>query len=205
MIVVHSLNYSRSVRVVWLLEELGTPYELRTYERNEAYRAPAELQAVHPLGKSPVIEDGDLTLAESAAVLRYLNERYGGGRLAPEPGLNDHARHDEWLDSAEGSFARSIITSFWAKKNGTEMEPRMREEFARNMAYLGGALSGRRYLMGDRLTLADIQIAYLLAMAEKTGALADYPEVLSYWHRLADEPALGRALAKTGPMMPERI
>mgnify|MGYP003112059710 CR=1 FL=1 len=105
MIAVHSLNYSRSVRVVWLLEELGSFYELRTYERNEAYRAPAELQAVHPLGKSPVIEDGDLTLAESAAVLRYLNERYGGGRLAPEPGSNDHARHDEGLDSAEGSFA----------------------------------------------------------------------------------------------------
>lgn len=205
MIVVHSLAYSRSVRVVWLLEELSMPYELRTYTRNEAYRAPEKLKAVHPLGKSPVIEDGDLTLVESSAILRYINERYGGGRLAPEPGSNDHARHDEWLDSVEGSFARSIIASFWATKNGTAMEPRMRDELASNLAYLESTLSGRPYLMGARLTLADIQIAYLLAMADKTGALAGHPGVRSYWRRLSDEPALLRALVKTGPIMPDQL
>ncbi|KQT84161.1 hypothetical protein ASG48_10430 [Aurantimonas sp. Leaf443] len=205
MIVVHSLAYSRAVRVVWLLEEIGTPYDLRTYDRTEAYRAPETLKALHPLGKSPVIEDDGLVLAESSAVLRYVNEHYAGGRFAPEPGTQDHARHDEWLDGAEGSFARSIIASFWAARSGAEMEARMRDELARNMAYLNAVLSERRYLMGDGLTLADIQFAYLLAMAEKTGALAPYADVLTYWHRLSREPALRRALAKTGPMMPERL
>lgn len=205
MITVHSLAYSRSARVVWLLEELGLTYDLRRYERTQDYRAPPELKAIHPLGKSPVIEDGELTLAESSAILRYLNERYGGGRLAPAPGTTDHARHDEWLDWVEGSFARSIVATFWARRNGTEVEPRMRDEVASNMAYLAGAVADRPYLMGESLSLADIQIAYLLAMAEKTGALADHPAVLAYWHRLAGEPGLKRAVEKAGPMTSDTL
>lgn len=202
MITVHCLQYSRGSRVVWLLEELGQSYDLKTYDRTDAYRAPPELKAKHPLGKSPVIEDGDLLLAESAAILRYIDRRYGENRHSPEPGTNAYAHHDEWLDFVEGSMARSVIAAFWAKRKGGEIEQKMKDEFAAIMAYLGDALEDRSYLMGDRLMLADIQISYLLAMSEYAGVLQAHPRVMAYWERLQTVPALQRTVEKTGPIMP---
>ncbi|MER0239254.1 glutathione S-transferase [Fulvimarina sp. MAC8] len=202
MITVHCLQYSRGSRVVWLLEELGEAYELKNYDRTEAYRAPPELKAKHPLGKSPVIEDGDLVLAESAAILRYIDGRYGENRHSPEPGTNAHAHHDEWLDFVEGSMARSVIAAFWAKRNGGEIEQKMKDEFAAIMAYLGDTLEGRSFLMGEKLMLADIQISYLLAMSEYAGVLQAHPKVVAYWKRLQAMPGLKRTVQKTGQIMP---
>ncbi|MBP0617446.1 glutathione S-transferase family protein [Jiella mangrovi] len=202
MLTVHSLAYSRAMRIVWLLEEIGHPYEVVRYERTEAYRAPPQLKTIHPLGKSPVIVDGDLTLGESAAILRYIDGRYGDGRFSPPVGSNDAALHDEWLDYAEGTLARPIAAAFWAKRNGTDLEPRMGEELGTHFHYLTGSLEDRPYLMGQALTLADIQLSYLLAMAELSGVVGDWPVVTDYWHRLRETPALKRALQKTGPIMP---
>ncbi|HEY8357844.1 MAG TPA: glutathione S-transferase, partial [Ramlibacter sp.] len=110
MIVVHHLNNSRSQRVLWLLEELRLPYELRRYQRDpQTMLAPPELRAVHPLGKSPVISDGNLTLAESGAILEYLADRYGAGRLAPPPGTPERTRYSYWMHYAEGSLMPPLL------------------------------------------------------------------------------------------------
>ncbi len=113
MITVHHLNHSRSQRIVWLLEELGLAYDIRRYERDpKTMRAPASLRAVHPLGKSPVITDGDLTLAESGAIIDYLIERYGVGRLAPAAGTPARLRYTYWLHYAEGSAMSPLLLSW---------------------------------------------------------------------------------------------
>src|SRR5258707_10090980 len=104
MIVVHHLNNSRSQRILWMLEELGLDYEIKPYQRKPSMQAPDSLRAVHPLGKSPVITDGDKTLAESGAILEYLAERYGKGRLTPPAGTPERLRYTYFLHSAEGSL-----------------------------------------------------------------------------------------------------
>ena len=110
MIVVHHLNNSRSQRVLWLLEELGVPYEIKRYQRDaKTMLAPPELRAVHPLGKSPVIQDGAVTLAESGAILEYLVERHGAGRLAPAPGTPERLRYTYWMHFAEGSAMPPLL------------------------------------------------------------------------------------------------
>ncbi|RFC64260.1 glutathione S-transferase [Fulvimarina endophytica] len=202
MITVHNLEYSRAMRVVWLLEEIGTPYDLKSYKRTDAYRAPPELKAVHPLGKSPVIEDGALTLSESAAILRYLDDRYGGNAHQPPAHSEDAARHDEWLDFVEGTMSRSVVAHFWGRKSGAPVDEKMRTEFATIMAYLANSLEGRAFLMGETPMLADIQISYLLAMANYAGALADHPSVSAYFERLMAVPAARRAVERCGPVMP---
>lgn len=203
MLTVHSLAFSRAMRIVWLLEEIGHPYEVIRYERTDAYRAPAALKTIHPLGKSPVIVDGDLVLGESAAILRYLDGRYGGGRFSPPAGTKEAALHDEWLDYAEGTLARWLAAAFFARKTGSDLDSRTKEELATHFGYLAETLKGRPFLMGERLTLADIQLSYLLAMAEFSGVLDDRV-VAAYWQRLRAVPALQRGLEKTGPVMPER-
>ena len=110
MITVHHLNNSRSQRILWLLEELGLPYEIKRYQRDpKTMLAPPELRAVHPLGKSPVISDGDLTIAESGAIVEYLADRYGGGKLAPAPGTPERLRYTYWMHFAEGSAMPPLL------------------------------------------------------------------------------------------------
>ncbi|MBO0663843.1 glutathione S-transferase family protein [Jiella sp. MQZ9-1] len=205
MLTVHNLAFSRAMRVAWLLEELAVPYKVKTYARTDAYRAPAALKAIHPLGKSPVIQDGDLTLGESAAILRYIDRHYGDGRFSPAAGSHDAAHHDEWLDYAEGTLARPIAAGFWARKNGTKPDTRTREELATHFGYLTDTLSARPFLLGGQLTLADIQLSYLLAMAERSDLLGDWPVIQAYWQHLKAVPALTRAIGKTGPIMPDPL
>ena len=110
MIIVHHLNNSRSQRILWLLEELGLEYDIKYYERDpKTLLAPASLRQVHPLGKSPVITDGTLTVAESGAIIEYLVEQYGGGRLAPPPGTPERLRYIYWLHYAEGSAMPPLL------------------------------------------------------------------------------------------------
>ncbi|WOI55197.1 glutathione S-transferase [Palleronia sp. LCG004] len=199
---VHSLAYSRSVRIVWLLEELGQPYELVRYPRTEDYTAPEALRRIHPLGKSPIIEDGDLVLAESAAILRYIHARHGAGRFAPEPGTPEGAHHDEWLDYVEGSLSRPVGAAFWARRSGTELDRRSADAIALHMGYIDDHLARNRFLTGDALTLADMQISYLLAMARYAGVLSG-DAANAYLDRLLELPAVIRAIDATGPVMPE--
>jgi glutathione S-transferase len=205
MIVLHHLAYSRGTRILWLLEELKLDYELKRYERDERFKAPAALGAVHPLGKSPVIVDGSLVLGESAVILRYLNERYGGDRYAPPAGSDDYFRHEEWLQYVESTAAPPIMTARIGAVTGG-LPDKMREFFApvlaRTLDHIGAAVRRHGYLTGPELMLADIQIVYLLEVAERTGLLAEHPEIRTYVARLKEREAYRKAIEVGGPMMP---
>lgn len=200
MITVHHLDFSRSTRVLWLLEELGLDYELVRYHRNVGGPAPTSLKAVHPLGTSPVIVDGDLVLAESSAILRYIDREYGGARFTPA----DRARravHDEWIDYVEGSLAVPVI---FALVGGSDLPERtaarMEATLAKNWRHVAEALTPGPYLMGEQLTLADMQMSYIAAIAAAAGMLGPYPKAAAYLNRLLSLPALQRAIERGGPM-----
>ena len=202
MIVVHSLAYSRAHRVIWLLEALGVPYDVVRYERSEAYKAPEALSRVHPLGKSPVLAEGEFVLAESAAILRYVQRKHGAGRFLPEGDAQVQAIHDEWLDYAEGTLARLVGPFFWHALKGRELSDADRAAIRPHLAFLSDTLEGRDWLMGERLCLADIQIMYQLAMLNMAGVLAEWSVVQAYWQRLEAQPELRRSVEVSGPIMP---
>ena len=202
MLRLHSLAYSRAIRVLWLLEELAVPCDLVTYRRTEANRAPAELKTVHPLGKSPVIEDGDLVLAESATILRYITETHGDGRFVPDKGSADYWLHEEWLDYVESTFALPMLLPLYARwqSNPALDTDRAKADRKTHLTRIAERLEGRDYLMGEELTLADIQMSYILALGTITDQLTAYPAVDAYWQRLQARPAFRRAVERAGPM-----
>jgi glutathione S-transferase len=202
MIVVHHLNNSRSQRILWLLEELGAPYEIKFYQRDATTNlAPPELKAVHPLGKSPVIVDGDLTLAESGAAVDYLIRTYGGGRLQPAAGGPAHEKYLEWLHYAEGSAMLPLMLNLYTMRlgeGGAPLKDRIDSEIDNHLGYVEGALVGRPYLMGDELTGADIQMSFVGEVGRAFGRLADKPNLSAWVERLHARPAFKRALEKGG-------
>lgn len=205
MITLHHLNFSRSTRALWLLEELGLDYELVRHERDQNFRAPPSLAAVHPLGKAPVIVDDGLVLAESGTILRYLEQAYGDGRLVPAPGTPDRAVHDEWLDFVESSAGLPVMLTLLGGMTGGLPEGLQRftsPELAKTLGYIADRVQDRTYLIGDRLTLADIQMSYLLTALRRTGQLAAYPAVDAYLQRLEETPGLRKAIEIGGPMAP---
>lgn len=218
MIVVHHLNNSRSQRILWLLEELGVPYEVKRYERDkETMLAPAALKAVHPLGKSPVITDGDVTVAESGAIIEYLVDRYGNGRLAPPPGTPERLRYTYWLHYAEGSamppllmtlvfgrmpeapmpfFMRPIVRAVATKVQTSFVDPQL----ALHMGYMESELGKCPWFAGDEFTAADIQMSFPLeAAASRAGLNASRPKLAAFLQRIHARPAYQRALEKGGP------
>lgn len=204
MIVVHHLETSRSTRVLWLLEELGLEYEMHRHARING-RAPENLKHIHPLGKAPFIVDGDLVLAESSAILRYINARYGGGRLSPMAGTAEGAMHDQWLDLAEGSASFPLLLPLLGQMMGGLPDPMAQFAAARAkdlLAYIAEGVGEGPYLMGEQLTLADIQMVYTLEMANMAGALDGYPALQSYRDRLHREPGLIKAIEVGGPLVP---
>ncbi|MBA2935538.1 glutathione S-transferase family protein [Sphingomonas sp. CGMCC 1.13654] len=205
MITLHHLNFSRSTRALWLLEELGIEYELVEHKRDQNFRAPPSLSAVHPLGKAPVIVDDGLILAESGTILRYLEQKYGDGRLVPAPGTPDRAVHDEWLDFVESSAALPVMLTLLGGMTGglpEGLKAFTSPELSKTLGYISDRVTDRTYLMGDRLTLADIQMSYLLAALGRTGQLDAYPAVAEYLDRLEETPGLRKAIEKGGPMAP---
>lgn len=205
MITLHHLSFSRSSRILWLMEELELPCELVLHERDARFKAPPALRAVHPLGKAPVIVDGDLVLAESAVILTYINDRYGEGRLAPPPGSAEHWRHEEWLHYAESTAAFPIMTMRIGVLTGGMTEALrafVAPTLAATLDHISGRLADRSYLMGEALTLADIQMCYLIEVAERTGLIGAHPALSAYLARLKARPAFQRAQAIGGPMMP---
>ncbi|MEO7026224.1 MAG: glutathione S-transferase [Caulobacteraceae bacterium] len=202
MIVVHHLNNSRSQRVLWLLEELGTPYEIRFYQRDSATSlAPPELKAVHPLGKSPVITDGDLKLAESGAIVDYLIRRHGGGRFAPPAGTPAHEAYLEWLHYAEGSAMLPLMLRLYLMRLGeaaAPLMPRVDEETVNHLGYLDEALAGREFLIGDDLTGADVQMSFVGEVARAFGKLGSFGNITGWVERLHARPAFKTALEKGG-------
>ena len=203
MITVHHLNESRSQRILWLLEELGAPYEIKFYTRDaETNLAPPELKAVHPLGKSPVITDDGRTIAESGAIVDYLVRRHGGGRLAPKSDDPAYETYQEWLHYAEGSAMLPLMLQLYTLRlgeAGAPLKPRIDSEIDNHLGYVEGALKGRDFLLGDQLTAADVQMSFVGEVGRAFGRLADKPNLNAWVERLHARPAYKRALERGGP------
>ncbi len=202
MLTVHHLNESRSQRVLWLLEELGTPYEIKTYQRDAQTRlAPPELKAVHPLGKSPVITDGGQTIIETGAIIDYILRRHGGGRLVPAANTPDYDSYVEWLNYGEGSAMLPLMLGMYVgrlKEAGAPLHPRIESESANHLGYVDGALAGRQFFVGDGLTGADIQMSFVAEVARAQKKLASYPDFNAWLDRMHARPAWKAALEKGG-------
>jgi glutathione S-transferase len=219
MITVHHLNNSRSQRVLWLLEELGLPYEIQRYQRDaKTMLAPPELRAVHPLGKSPVITDGGVTLAESGAIVEYLVDRYGEGRFVPPAASPDRLRYSYWIHYAEGSampplLLKLIFTQIPRAPMPALMRPLVRRiaagvqksfvdpQLKLHLDYLEAELGKAPWFAGPDFTAADIQMSFPLeAAASRAGVTAATRASLwSFLERIHARPAYQRALANGGP------
>ena len=202
MLVVHHLNDSRSQRILWLLEELGVPYEIKPYQRDAQTRlAPPELKQVHPLGKSPVITDGGKTIIESGAIIDYVIRRYGKGRMQPAPETAAYDEYVQWMHYAEGSAMLPLMLNLYAARLGdgaAPLMPRVEGEIANHLAYIDGALKGRQFLVGDTLSGADIQMSFVGEVAGAFGKRAQYPNLDAWTKRLHERPAYKKAIEKGG-------
>jgi glutathione S-transferase len=202
MIVVHHLNNSRSQRILWLLEELGVPYEIKFYQRDATTNlAPPELKAVHPLGKSPVITDNGHTIAESGAIVDYFIRTYGQGRLAPASDSADHETYLEWLHYAEGSGMLPLMLLLYTMRLGEAAAPlqgRIDDEINNHLGYVNQALGGRQYLVGDVFSGADVQMSFVGEVGRAFGRLGSFPNITAWVERLHARPAFKTALEKGG-------
>lgn len=218
MIVVHHLNNSRSQRILWLLEELGLDYEVVKHQRDPVTNlAPPELIAVHPLGKMPVIRDGDLTLAESGAIIEYVLGRYGNGRLVPAAGTPERVRYLYWMHYAEGSgmpllllhvifdqiekarvpfFIRPVTRGLAARVRQMLVQPQL----DRNFDFLEAELGANEWFAGPEMTAADIQMSFMLEAAAARSGLDDKrPKLMAWLDRIHARPAYARAIERGGP------
>jgi len=205
MLVVHHLNESRSQRILWLMEELGVPYEIKAYARDATTRlAPPELTAIHPLGKSPVITDGDQVIHESGAIIDYVIRRHGGGRLAPNPSTPEYDAYQQWLHYAEGSAMLPLMMFMYVARlgeAGAPLHPRIEGEIANHMSYIEAQLAGRDFLLGSELSGADVQMSFVPEVLKAFGKLAAYPNMSAWIERLHARPAWQAALEKSGPYL----
>jgi len=225
MITVHHLETSRSQRILWLLEELGLPYELKVYKRHPKTRlAPPELKQVHPLGKSPVITDGGLVVAESAPILEYIVETHGSGQgdvsqLIAAPGTPEHRQQSFWMHFAEGSlmnwavmklvfmtiptqpmpfFVRPIARELCKKVQQQLIDPNLQS----SLAFMDDHLATHTWFAGDRITLADFQMSFAVeALLARGEDALRYQNVKAYRDRMVARPAYQRAIAKGGPVV----
>ena len=202
MIIVHHLNNSRSQRILWLLEELAIPYELKCYQRDpKTNLAPPELKAINALGKSPVIEYGAQKLIESSAIIDYLIRRHGDGRLQPDPSTPAYDEYVQWLHFAEGSAMLPLMLNLYVGRlgeAGAPLHPRINSEVANYLSYLDTALSQSDYLLGDELSAADIQMSFIGEIARAQGKLGNYPHIAAWIERFQARPAYQAALQKGG-------
>ena len=216
MITVHHLNNSRSQRILWLLEELGLEYEIKPYQRDpKTMLAPPALHAVHPLGKSPVVTDGELTLAESGAIIEHLSDRYGAGRLAPAFGSQERVRYLYWLHFAEGSAQPPLLLKllFDRVKSGAPVLVRpvaraiadkalnsfVLPNIERNLNFMEGELGKTDWFAGNAFTSADIQMSFPLEAARMRGGLDEKrPRLMGWLERIHARPAYRKAIERGG-------
>ena len=218
MITVHHLEMSRSQRVLWLLEELGLPYEIQHYQRDpKTSLAPPELRQVHPLGKSPVISDGEHTVAESGAIIEYLVERHGNGRLRPPVGSDERLRYTYWLHFAEGSAMPPLLFTLVCDKVKSAPMPFFIKPIARGIAakvmdgfvkpnlksqldFMEAELLQHKWFAGDQFSAADVQMSFPLeAAAQRAGLNGSRPKLMAFLKRIHARPAYKRALERGGP------
>jgi glutathione S-transferase len=216
MIIVHHLNDSRSQRVLWLLEELGLEYEVRRHQRDaQTMLAPPELRAIHPLGKSPVIEDGAVKVAETGAIVEYLLDTYGQGRLRPAAGTEDARRFTYWLHYAEGSAMTPLLLKLIfsqiparapflarpvAKGISKAMNARMiQPQLDAHIGYWDSELGRSEWFAGDQFSAADIMMSFPVEAAGARAGARDQPRIAAFLDRIHARPAYQRALERGGP------
>ena len=219
MLVLHHLENSRSHRIVWLLEELGVTYEIKTYRRNpQSGLAPPELEAVHPLGKAPIITDDGATIAESGAIVEYLVDAYDDGKLRPAAGSSARMAYTYWLHYAEGTFMPLMIVAllmgrieqapvpFFVKPVAKGIVNRVREGYLdpnvnRNLDFMEATLEQQDWFAGDDFSAADVHMSFCLEAAEvRTNLRADYPALGRCLDRMRARPAYQRAVERGGPL-----
>jgi len=215
MLIVHHLDHSRSHRVLWLLEELGVEYELKTYKRNpRTLLAPPELREVHPLGKSPVVSHDGRVIAESGAILEYLVDTFGEGRLRPEPGTDEFLRHRYWMHYAEGSAMTPLLVKLITYKIGRSgglLKPVTRKIAAAvdanysdpaielHVGFIEAELGKSKWFAGEEFTSADIQMSYPVLAARARGGRSELPNIDRYLAAIEARPAYAAAVERGGP------
>ncbi len=215
MLVVHHLNNSRSQRVLWLLEELGAPYEIKRYERDsKTLAAPDSLKAVHPLGKSPVVSDGALTIAETGAIVEYLLRHYGNGKLAPPEGAEEQLRYRYWLHFAEGSAMPPLVMTLLFTEMPKRMPALLRPigkmigktvqtsylspQIDRQLDLMEAELGKSAWFAGPDITGADVMMSFPVEAAASRNGLGSRPRLQAWLETVHARPAYQRALAKGG-------
>lgn len=201
-LVVHHLNNSRSQRVLWALEELGLPYEIKHYQRDAVTNlAPPELKAVHPLGKSPLLEDNGTVIEESGAIIQYLLDTYGKGRFQPAPGTPEALRHLQWMHFAEGSAMTPILLQLYTSRLGdaaAPLAPRINEQLSSHFGYLESELRPSGHFVGDDLTGADMMLSFPAEIAVMQGQGEKYPKLAAFVAAIHARPAWQVAREKGG-------
>ncbi|MFD2176217.1 glutathione S-transferase family protein [Veronia pacifica] len=193
MITLHHLNKSRSKRIIWLLEELEQPYEIAAYQRDATtFLAPPELKAVHPLGKSPVLEIDGKVLAESGAITEYLIHRYAPDTLAPAKDSPEYADYLYWMHFAESSAMLPLLLVTFLKREPAKtefLESYANSEAANILGYINQCLEGKNYLVGDSLTGADIMMSFVTDVLAQQGVIENFPNIAVYHQTLSARPA----------------
>ena len=217
MLIVHHLENSRSQRILWLLEELGVDYEIKRYERDKKSNlAPPELKKIHPLGKSPVIEDNGRVYAETGAMIEHILDTYGQGKLRPTAGTPAFDQYRYWLHAAEGSYMPSLVMTLFLNRMETAPMPFFARPIAKKLvaavregylnqtmkaqyAFLESALTNAPWLAGDDITGADIIMSFPVEAFAARGAGEAYANIAAYRMRFQARPAYRRALERGGP------
>jgi glutathione S-transferase len=202
-LIVHHLNNSRSQRILWLLEELGVPYEIKHHQRDAVTNlAPPELLAIHPLGKSPMIDDDGRLIYESGAIVEYLCERHGGAAFVPPRGSDDHIRHLELMHFAEGSAMTPILLALYVSRLGdaaAPLMPRITEQLNSHFSFMESQVSASGHFIGDTLSAADIMLSFPAEVAIAQGRGAALPKLAAFVKAIQARPAYRRGLEKGGP------
>lgn len=202
MIEVHHLQESRSRRITWLLEELGQPYEVITYQRDpQTMLAPPELLQVHPLGKAPVLRDNGEVFIESGAIIDYLIRRYGNGQFSPAMDTPDYNRYVQLLHYAEGSAMLPLLIKLYVGflgPAGAPLQPRINSELQNHLGYLNQELEGREFFVGNSLTGADVQLSFVAQSAIKGKGRESFPNLARFVDMIQARPAYQRAIARSG-------
>jgi glutathione S-transferase len=202
LIEIHHLNASRSRRITWLLEELGLPYEVISYQRDPVTNlAPTSLKAIHPLGKAPVLRDRGQVLIESGAIIDYLLRHYGAGRFMPAPESADYERYVQFLHYAEGSAMLPLLLKLYVGRlgdAGAPLHPRIESEIQNHLGWLDSELAGREYFVGAGLTGADVQLSFVAQVAVRFAGGEAFPNLTRFVARIEARDAYQRAVARAG-------
>lgn len=196
MLILHYLNNSCSHRIVWLLEELGLDYELKIYHREESGFAPAELKAQHPLGKAPVLQDGDLVLSEGNAIIQYLIDRYGNGRLEPKRQTNAYSMYHYWLSISASLFSANLIGMIASRSELGAFGDYAKTQTPLYFNHIEQALVGKKWIVGEELTGADFSLCFPLQWGRKYVDMANYPNIVRYLEQVEHHPAYQKANVK---------